>query len=602
MPDRHRLVVAHRLGPVMADVLLGVMAHILGEVVADGAGFVVLDQLVMVLLGLEVDLFRALLVLEAHLVPAAAAGRGVRLPARLRGIRGQAIGRHLRGIVDPAGDDRRVRIALQKVDDHLLPDARDLDEAPARARPYRADPDEAAGVLILATQPVPVELHLNPAELVGEYLLARWPHDNRCLGSRHQRPRGDAVGAESQGMRLQLQPHPEALALPLHARAILVVPHLVVRPQHDILDVLGLALEFLQREADTGPQATHVAGRVNPDMRRLRLFQPDGSQRLAVAHLDVGPGIVVQLAFRRLVRLRRIRLRHQVGRGFLEVIVGVRIDPGPDRDARVKPGDHVVLPDDVASLAPELDRRIILGVLHRCVRVRQDQRVLAIGMVEVVEDPLVLHQPLHEVEVALPILHAVFARRVGFLQPLLDLDVGIGFPDLLDDLDHAFLLENAVVGAVGQKPQPGPQQSAIVGIVLAVFQEGELGDVAVEEPLGAVGLDSDRYRRAQDVFRLDVDVLADQPGLIAEALADLVEAFHLRKEQLVAQCCADCDVAVVSHADHSCPKARSNRVLQQMPRQSSRKSRAWGRIRGQSAVGQARPFRSRQRDSGLASA
>ena len=45
-----------------------------GEVVADGAGLVVLHQFVVVLLRLEVDLFRPLLVLETHLVPAAAAG------------------------------------------------------------------------------------------------------------------------------------------------------------------------------------------------------------------------------------------------------------------------------------------------------------------------------------------------------------------------------------------------------------------------------------------------------------------------------------------------------------------------------------------------
>ena len=50
------------------------MDHIFDPVIADMAGLVVLDQFVMVFLGLEIDLFIALFVLKAHFVPAAAAG------------------------------------------------------------------------------------------------------------------------------------------------------------------------------------------------------------------------------------------------------------------------------------------------------------------------------------------------------------------------------------------------------------------------------------------------------------------------------------------------------------------------------------------------
>src|SRR5438128_2392609 len=80
--------------------------------------------------------------------------RGVRLPTRLRRVGGQTIGRHLGGVVDAASDDRQVRIALDEIDDDLLADARDLDEAPAAAGPGLRYAHEAGRVLVLLAEPV----------------------------------------------------------------------------------------------------------------------------------------------------------------------------------------------------------------------------------------------------------------------------------------------------------------------------------------------------------------------------------------------------------------------------------------------------------------
>ena len=49
---------------------------------------------------------------------------------RLRRVGRQVVGRHLLGVVDAAGDDRLVGVALQEVDDHLLADARDVRSTP----------------------------------------------------------------------------------------------------------------------------------------------------------------------------------------------------------------------------------------------------------------------------------------------------------------------------------------------------------------------------------------------------------------------------------------------------------------------------------------
>ena len=53
----------------------------------------------------------------------------------LGGVGRQAVGRHRLGVVDPAGDERPVGVALQELDDHLLADPRDRGCRRSRCRP-----------------------------------------------------------------------------------------------------------------------------------------------------------------------------------------------------------------------------------------------------------------------------------------------------------------------------------------------------------------------------------------------------------------------------------------------------------------------------------
>src|SRR5207248_8648691 len=130
--DSRRLVVVDRLAAIVPHPMR----------------LVILDFNVLALLGVNVDLLFALLVLAANLVEVL--GRALEaapaLDAALRPAGRQVVGRHHLGVVDAAGDDGLVRVALQEVHDDLLADARDVDDAPVLAGPQGADAAPAGAV------------------------------------------------------------------------------------------------------------------------------------------------------------------------------------------------------------------------------------------------------------------------------------------------------------------------------------------------------------------------------------------------------------------------------------------------------------------------
>jgi len=72
--------------------------------------------------------------------------------------------------------------------------------------------------------------------------------------------------------------------------------------------------------------------------------------------------------------------------------------------------------------------------------------VLAVLVLEVVVDALGLHQPVDEVEIGLAILNAIVTRLILARELLLELRVRIFLEDLLDDVRHGLVLEDAAVG------------------------------------------------------------------------------------------------------------------------------------------------------------
>ena len=112
---------------------------------ADRAGLVLLDRAGQVALGLDVELFAALVVLEIDLIevrrraPLAAAG----LDAAAGHPAGKAVGRSVVAVVDRADDQRPVRVAFEERDDDFVADAGNELRAEALAGPELADADPA---------------------------------------------------------------------------------------------------------------------------------------------------------------------------------------------------------------------------------------------------------------------------------------------------------------------------------------------------------------------------------------------------------------------------------------------------------------------------
>jgi len=141
------------------------------------------DDVVLVLFGVDVNLFLALLVLKAKFVEVGglAAFGAARFNAALGLVGGQGVGRHLAVVVDAAGDERLVGVAFEEVDDDFLADARQGHHAPVLARPGLRHAHPAGGVFVALAVAVPVELNLHPPVLVGVNLFARRAGDDGGL-------------------------------------------------------------------------------------------------------------------------------------------------------------------------------------------------------------------------------------------------------------------------------------------------------------------------------------------------------------------------------------------------------------------------------------
>src|SRR5207245_4175169 len=134
-------------------------------VVAAPNALVIIDSNDVVLLGAEVDVLLALLVLEAEFVEIliTAFEAAAALDAALRFVVGQLPRRHVLGIVDATDDDGLIGIAFEEINDDLMPDARNVDYPPILAGPGRRHADPAGAILVLLALAVPVELNLDAA-------------------------------------------------------------------------------------------------------------------------------------------------------------------------------------------------------------------------------------------------------------------------------------------------------------------------------------------------------------------------------------------------------------------------------------------------------
>ncbi len=300
-----------------------VAAHAHAAVAVDADRLVALDVRRLIALGLDVKLFAALFVLEANLVEVAGAAAlgAARLDPALGLVVGQRVGRHVVRVVDAPGDDRSVRIPLQELDDHLLPDAGDVHRAPPRPRPDLRHPHPARAVLVALPLAIPVELHLHTPVLVGRDLLARFADHDGGLGAidagdgrRHRRSkRIDRVHDRER--------RAEITGVVIRPGIVRVVQCLEGRGDDQVLLILIVVGKVREREQITGAQALHVTRR-GPDLGIIQL------RRQPVSHVGVDVGLlriprreVEHLEAGLLEDVRTLRAGAQVGARPLEVEV-----------------------------------------------------------------------------------------------------------------------------------------------------------------------------------------------------------------------------------------------------------------------------------------
>ena len=84
------------------------------------------------------------------------------------------------------------RIALQEIDHHFLPDARDVDAAEAGPRPDLRDSHPTAAVVVFLVGSVPVKADFDASVFVGQNLLLGVAGDDGGLWPLHHGLLGDA--------------------------------------------------------------------------------------------------------------------------------------------------------------------------------------------------------------------------------------------------------------------------------------------------------------------------------------------------------------------------------------------------------------------------
>ncbi len=186
--------------------------------------------------------------------------------------------------------------------------------------------------------------------------------------------------------------------------------------------------------------------------------------------------------------------------------------------------EHVLAVGQDRLLGQQLDTVRARALGERVVAVRQDQDVLRVRVLEEVEDALLLHEPRHEVQVRLAVLHAELALGIAALAPDLEVRVALRREHGLQDLQHAHVLVDLAVAREREEPQPRHHLGAVAREVHRALAAREAADQAVDGPLRSVRqLDRQRDRRPQQVRGLDRVIRGEQVDVEGEGRG---HAFH----------------------------------------------------------------------------
>jgi len=270
-------------------------------------------------------------------------------------------------------------------------------------------------------------------------------------------------------------------------------------------------------------------------------------QMLAAGALGEAAGVVVVL---------EIRLKIAVERGLhgqawlLEIVIAARDPAGTGFHTQAEALDHRLVGNQAAVLLiggggePGEDGLVIA----------EDQHMTARTVLEVIVDALFLAQALDEVQVGFVVLHAVLARRVDHRAEPEAVGIGLDtmlFEHLGDDLRHRQVLEDALVGAMGEVGQLRHEREAIAGQALTGFTLGRL----MHQPMNtaAIRREGEEGRAMQQAFQIQVGALADQFQVEAIGLADGFTAAEFEHLEVVLDAFeGKREVGLVGWGEHPC--------------------------------------------------
>ena len=440
---------------------------------------VVFDVDVHILFGVKVDFLFARPVFDAEFVEAArplAAGSG-HAPEHGPGlVFRQFIRRHGSRVVETPGDDRAIRIAFQKGDNDLLPDAGDRHASVFQTRPALGRAYPAACVPVPLSLAIPEELNLHPAVFVRIYFLAGGTGDKGGLIAHDPvfgvGRLGDEAGRLRDGRRPRRIGH--APIRGFAAEGLRLFPP-AEDADHPPSGVDFLAIMPVQREGETGQKAGNVGFQLNGGLHGdlAQKLEPGIAVSLVPHIMEVGIAVDVMPHARSCWSLFGIRLglgTFKYGRRCDEIPVAECCPVADALRTERQPGHDGGIGG--LSGAGEIAEIGLAADAGAAGHVGEAQTVAVFGMLEIVVDALFLAQSGDEMEIGFSVLDAVFAGRV-----LVKAFEGEGFggevlfpENARDDFRDTFVLENAMVPCLFKEPQARHNDAFVVCEVIAATE------------------------------------------------------------------------------------------------------------------------------------
>ncbi len=443
---------------------------------------VVFHRHVHVAFGMHVERFVAGRVFqeqEAGVVGAAAFTAAHK--AHFSGVAGQIPRRHAVFVVNAAGDDRAIRITVDKVDHHFLTHARDLDPTVFPAGPGARDAHPTGTGFIAAAVAIPTEFEFHPAIFIGPDAFAFRAHYFGSLRAVGFRPRRGARRAPIDVRRNDLK-FGSLLANIIIVAGVAVFLHEVLRADHQVGAVVFHTRRLGQLKTVAGRNALRIAFAAHLLVLRFELLLANLDVKLAVGVIGIATGPVEHLGFVLRERGGILPGLQQPRARLTKIVVIQAIEAGRD-GVRNAPAIDAVLVFHQATFRELVGNAGVAGeFLMGRRRVSQHQRMAVLLVREIIIDAFVFHQTADEIEIALLILHAVSPDAVVVTQAVIDFHLILP-QHLSQDVGNGFFLVDAKIAVLRQIPQRGAQHGAVdIVTVAASFSagEGHARDIAVE--------------------------------------------------------------------------------------------------------------------------